>query len=224
MALKAKNVNHKIIDITPGIGQVTVFRLSGQRKVPVLVDEENIIFDSSEIIEYIDKKYLLPKLIPNDPKLSAQAHLIENWADTTLAKACRAELIKAASIDTELRMALLPNEIPSTMKKLTSSMSFEVINKFTNFINHESSSKLLTNLENISKLLKDSKWIIGDSMSIADIAIAAQLSLIKFPSSSGIPLVGKGSKDFNNHPKLISLFNWRDQFDISVMGANPGLL
>ena len=42
MALKAKNLHFKTIDVTPGIGQIYVFRLSGQRQVPVLVDKENI--------------------------------------------------------------------------------------------------------------------------------------------------------------------------------------
>ena len=42
------------------------------------------------------------------------------------------------------------------------------------------------------KINRNKKYIIGDNLSIADIAIAAQLSLLKFPKSSGPILSGEG--------------------------------
>ena len=38
MVLQAKGLSFRTVEVTPGIGQVAVFRLSGQRQVPVLVD------------------------------------------------------------------------------------------------------------------------------------------------------------------------------------------
>jgi glutathione S-transferase len=35
-------------------------------------------------------------------------HLLEDWADTTLAMAGRSSLVQAAALDPELRVALLP--------------------------------------------------------------------------------------------------------------------
>ena len=54
MVLNAKELSYRVIEIQPGIDQLTIFRLSGQRQVPVIKDGETILSDSSEIIRYIE--------------------------------------------------------------------------------------------------------------------------------------------------------------------------
>ena len=44
------------MEVTPGVGQVAVFRLSGQRQVPVLVDGDQVIADSSAIALHLDHR------------------------------------------------------------------------------------------------------------------------------------------------------------------------
>ena len=61
------------------------------------------------------------------------------------------------------------------------------------------------------------EYLIGDNLSIADIAVAAQLSLLRFPQSSGPKLAGKGCPGFSDNPKLISLFKWRDELERRIM-------
>tara|TARA_B100000131_G_C18000871_1_gene566458 strand:- start:202 stop:873 length:672 start_codon:yes stop_codon:yes gene_type:complete len=220
MALKAKGLSFRTANITPGIGQIKVFQLTGQRQLPVLIDEENIISNSSAIIKYLDKTYQKQQLIPENTKYGAQAILIEDWADTTLAKATKTELIKSASFNKELLQALLPSDMPPKIKNLANQLSCDAIKEVTQLINQEKSTRLLENLEKLSNLVKENQWIVGDSISVADIAIAAQLSLIKFPPSSGIHLSGKGCKGFNDNPKFIDLFQWRDDLDLKLMQAD----
>ena len=74
----------------------------------------------------------------------------------------------------------------------------------------------------MSNLVRTKQWLVGNSLSVADIAVASQLSLLKFPPSSG-KLAGKGCKGFNDNPKLDRLFEWRDHFDINLMQANPAI-
>ena len=97
MVLQAKNLKYRVIEIIPGIGQIGIFRLSGQRQVPVLVDGDTVVPDSSTIIRYIEAEHPNPKLMPDNPKQAAQLHLIEYLADTTLAKlsirACLTQLL-----------------------------------------------------------------------------------------------------------------------------------
>ena len=45
MVLQAKGLSYRTVDVTPGIGQVAVFRMSGQRQVPVLVDGDVVLAD-----------------------------------------------------------------------------------------------------------------------------------------------------------------------------------
>ena len=213
MALNLKNIQYKIVEIKPGIGQIKIFRLSGQRQVPLLKDGENIISDSSAILRYLDQINPIPILIPEDPIEAAQVHIIEDWADTTFANTARKLLILAASNDPELRIALLPEETPQGFRQILENLPFETINNFSGIINQGDDIALLESLIKISNLLATKNWLVGDSISAADISIAAQLSLLRFPLSSGETLAGKGCPGFYDHPELTKLFEWRDKLE-----------
>ena len=213
MVLDAKALHYKAIEITPGIGQVALFRLSGQRQVPLLVDGEHVISDSTAIIRYIENLNPEPKLIPEDPKEEAIMYLLEDWADTTLAKAARNTLIKAAAKDPELRKALLPEELPTQIRKIFTGMPLTIFSDVSEIIHQGESDALLSSLKKLSNVLKCNQWIIGNKMTVADIAIAAQLSLLQFPDSAGEQLAGKGCPGFTDHPELEQLFGWRDELE-----------
>ena len=130
MALHAKKLQYRVEEVTPGIGQFEIFKLSGQKQVPVIVDSnDQVINDSSTICEYIDKKNDNNPLFPEDPILFAQCKLIEDWADTTMATTCRKALIKSAIENPQLRTALLPDEIPSSVKSIVDKLPFQNLTK-----------------------------------------------------------------------------------------------
>ena len=220
MALAAKSLNYRVIEITPGIGQVAIFRLSGQRQLPVLIDGNHVIADSSEIIRYLEKICPDPKLLPNDPQEAAMAHLIEDWADTTMAKAARNTLIKAAVKDKTLLKALLPEEIPIKLRDLASNLPTKIFKKLPNLLNHKETSNLLSSLKHLSKFVECNNWLVGKEMTIADISVAAQLSLLKFPNSAGKELIGKGCPGFKDNIELINLFEWRDRLEVNLMKSD----
>ncbi len=213
MSLAAKEMSYRTVDVTPGVGQLSIFRRSGQRQVPVLIDGNKAIADSSAIIRYLEACKPEPKLIPNDPKQAAQAHLIEDWADKTLADAARASLLQAISNDPNLLVALLPEDLPEPFRQIMGNLPHELFNGVKKLLNAGQRSDLLYSLKMLSRLVEGSSWLIGNEMSIADIAVAAQLSLFKFPESSGSGLVGKGCPGFSDHPLLKPLFDWRDHLD-----------
>ncbi|NJR76721.1 MAG: glutathione S-transferase family protein, partial [Scytonema sp. CRU_2_7] len=68
LILDYKGLDYRKIEVTPGIGQVELFRLTGQKQVPVLKDGSRYIVDSTEIAKYLDLEYPEPPLIPKDPK------------------------------------------------------------------------------------------------------------------------------------------------------------
>ncbi len=213
MALAAKNLTYRTIAVTPGIGQLELFKLSGQRQVPVLVDGDHVIADSSAIIRHLDSIQPEPKLIPSDSQQSALVHLIEDWADTTLASAARSALIQAVGFDKELRENLIAKDLPESFKQVINQVPYGFFNGIKEITNKGERSELIISLEKLSKLLGTHSWLIGNKMSAADISVAAQLSLVKFPSSSGIPLEGKGCPGIKDSPNLRELFNWRDQLE-----------
>ncbi len=54
MGLAAKGLDFKSFEVTPGVGQIGIFRLSTQRKLPLIVHENTVIADSSAIIRYLE--------------------------------------------------------------------------------------------------------------------------------------------------------------------------
>jgi len=51
LVLAAKGLAYNVVEVTPGVGQLELFRLSGQRQVPVLVDGADVISDSTAIAQ-----------------------------------------------------------------------------------------------------------------------------------------------------------------------------
>ena len=56
-------------------------RLNPFGKVPVLVDDEVVVYDSTMINEYLEDEYPLPHLLPEDSALRARARTFEDYAD-----------------------------------------------------------------------------------------------------------------------------------------------
>ena len=217
MVLQAKGFSYRTVEVTPGLGQVAIFRLSGQRQVPVLVDGDLVLADSSAIARHLDLREPEPGLIPSDPREATQMHLIEDWADTTLATASRMALVQAAALDPQLRLALLPDDLPDPIRSVMGVIPGGWVSNVTELVNQNERAELLASLEKLSEAVQASSWLVGDAISLADLAVAAQLSLLRFPSSAGVTLAGKGVPGLSDHPKLQPLFHWRDQLELKLM-------
>ncbi|RPF82776.1 glutathione S-transferase family protein [Synechococcus sp. CC9616] len=217
MVLQAKGLSYRTVEVTPGIGQVAVFRLSGQRQVPVLVDGDTVLADSSTISRHLDLAGGEPALLPADAKQAAQVHLIEDWADTTLAAGGRACLVQAAALDPELRVALLPDDVPDPLRSVMGAIPGGWVNSVSELVNQGERTALLASLEQLAASVEASPWLVGETMTMADLAVAAQLSLLRFPQSAGSPLAGRGVPGLSDHPKLQALFQWRDQLELKLM-------
>ena len=217
MVLQAKGLSYRTVEVTPGIGQVAVFRLSGQRQVPVLVDGDTVLADSSTIARHLEHLEPEPSLLPAAAKQAAQVHLIEDWADTTLAAGGRACLVQAAALDPELRVALLPDDLPDPVRSVMGAIPGRWVNSVSELVNQGERAALLASLEQLAATVESSPWLVGESMTMADLAVAAQLSLLRFPSSAGSSLAGRGVPGLSDHPKLQSLFHWRDQLELKLM-------
>ena len=221
MALQAKGLSFREVEVTPGIGQVSLFRLSGQRQVPVLVDGDDVVSDSSAICRYLEEMRPEPALIPADPKQRAQMQLIEDWADTTLAAAVRSALLQAAADDAQLREVLLPDDVPSPVRQLMSGLPGGWLSSFGELLGQEQRASMLSSLCSVADGLDPNGCLVGHAISLADLALAAQLSLLRFPASSGESLAGRGVPGISDHPRLQDLFRWRDQLETRLINLDP---
>lgn len=82
MALKG--IDYEIDPITPFYGNDEFERLSPLRRIPVLVDADVTLCDSSVICAYLDEAYPARPLLPEAPADRARARWLEEYADTRL--------------------------------------------------------------------------------------------------------------------------------------------
>lgn len=82
--MNLKGVSYEVDPITPFFGNDEFRRLSPLCRIPVLIDGNFSISDSSVICAYLDDAYPGHPLFPADPKDRARARWFEEFADTRL--------------------------------------------------------------------------------------------------------------------------------------------
>lgn len=216
LVLAAKQLAYNVVEVTPGVGQLELYRLSGQRQVPVLVDGAEVIADSTAIAQYLEAKVPEPALLPADPALRAQVLLLEDWADTALAAGARLALVQAAAADPVLRGGLLPEATPAPLRSFVGALPTGLLSGLGQVIDHGGLEQLRTNLQQLCALVQQQPFLVGDALSLADLAVVAQLSLLLFPASAGAPLAGRGVPGLADDPQLAPLWAWRDGIGAQV--------
>jgi glutathione S-transferase len=82
--LNLKGLAYEVDPITPFYGNEAFERLSPLRRIPVLIDDDFSISDSSVICAYLDEAYPGQTLFPTDARQRARARWLEEFADTRL--------------------------------------------------------------------------------------------------------------------------------------------
>jgi glutathione S-transferase len=82
--MNLKGLDYEVDPITPFFGNEEYERLSPLRRIPVLIDGDFSVSDSSVICAYLDEAYPGTPLLPIDPKDRARARWLEEYADTRL--------------------------------------------------------------------------------------------------------------------------------------------
>ena len=116
--------------------------------------------------------------------------------------------------------SLFPNNISEFMQKFIVNMPLNISHQVSGLINQKEKESLKSNLNNITNLTEQENFIVGKKLSIADISVASQLSLLSFPNSSGDKLKGKGCSKYINDPSLKNLFKWRDSIESQLTMTN----
>lgn len=119
-------------------------------KIPVLEHDGISLPDSSVICRYLDRISPEKSIYPTDPKLEAQACWIEEYADSRLIENCaglfRERMLNPGLLNQPTNEEVVKNILDNTMPEC------------------------LTYLET---LIPDSGYLVGDSLSIADLAVTS---------------------------------------------------
>lgn len=82
--LNLKGVAYEVDPITPFFGNDQFGRLSPLRRIPVLIDGDFAVSDSSVICAYVEEAYAGHPLLPHSPRERARARWLEEYADSRL--------------------------------------------------------------------------------------------------------------------------------------------
>ncbi len=181
--LRLKDVPFDIREVSALRSTLDVRRINRIGKLPVLEADGRFIADSSEIARFLDERFPDPPLWPADPRERALCHLLEDWADESLyfyemtmrlqwpANAPRWSR-EAMRADGRLGEAIGPVLVPRLIAQRTKAQG--VGRKPHDLVLRE----LGRHLDALDALLGDGDWLASSSLTIADVAVAAQVSAI----------------------------------------------
>lgn len=84
VVLHHKGIDYEIDPIVPFYGDDRFARLSPLRRIPVLLDGDVVLSDSSVICQYLEDRYPEPAVYPHDVADRARARWLEEFADTRM--------------------------------------------------------------------------------------------------------------------------------------------
>ena len=84
VVLDLKGIEYEIDPIVPFCGNGDFSRISPVRRIPVLIDDQITLADSSVICEYLEDRNPEPRVYPADIVDRARARWLEEYADTRM--------------------------------------------------------------------------------------------------------------------------------------------
>jgi len=161
----------------------TLGRLAGLNpvgKVPVIEHDANVIADSSDISRYLDRVFPDPPIFPEDPRDRALCHFLEDWADEglyffeiwfrfALPENASEWSRRSSRSEPPLLRRATERALPTLMRNLLKAQGLgrrEPLDVLECFTRHIAALAGWLNGD----------WLVGDRLSIADIAVYAQLA------------------------------------------------
>jgi len=182
--LNFKGIGYKVREVTLAeTARGFLNKLGGQPKLPVLENGSERIFDSTDICTYLEERHPDPAVYPTAPADRGLALMLEDWADEslyfyemylrfTLPHNAKRWMPVLCEHDGRLMSGLANRIVPRALKKKVASQG---VGKKP----HEHVVRDVTrHVSAVDERLAGGDWLVGDALSIADIAVFAQLSCI----------------------------------------------
>lgn len=191
--LHVKNVPYQVREVPLSRALTDVRKVNRIGKLPALEDEGRVIADSTDIAHYLEHKFPTPPLLPADPRERALCHVLEDWADESL---YFYEMTLRFALPHNRRRWLpeLTRHDPGWFRALAPALGGVLFGRIVRAqgIGRKPIPALIADVERhvaaVDGLLGDGDWLVGGALSLADIAVFAQLSCIR-GSDEGGPLI-----------------------------------
>ncbi len=81
IALAELGVDYQLVETELGEKHPDIIRLSPTRTVPLFVDKETVIWESSVVLDYLDRRYEPGRIVPDDPDAAVKLRLLQVYSD-----------------------------------------------------------------------------------------------------------------------------------------------
>jgi len=186
-ALDFKHVRHVRRSLLPGPHMLKVKRMTGQTALPVLILNGATIFDSSRVIEALERSYPAPPLYPTDPGERKRALELEEFFDEELGPYDRRWFFHVA-LEHSAYMAGMFTWDSSVAVRLAYRAAFPALVPLLKHAMNISPAtaevarqKTMAALGRIERELQPSGYLVGDCFSVADLTAAALCSPMVMP-------------------------------------------
>jgi glutathione S-transferase len=206
-ALELKGLEYERQNVNPAF-RGSLRRLSGQWLTPVLVDGERVIADSTAILLYLEEAYPEPSLLPGDPAERADCLVLEDWADATfMALSRRLAYWNFLTSGASLGDLFFPRA-PKIVRRLSSPPGSFALRRRLGLSakrNRRDEAEARRAAELAVGRLAGRDFLVGDRVSIADVALAAMSAPLELTS----PAV-------REHAAVRTLVSW----SLKILGVN----
>ena len=155
------------------------FRASGQRTVPVLVTDDGVFSDSTDILKYVDP--FLPaaaRLFPEGEGARREVLEVEEFVDREIGPRVR-RWVYAWLLDEPIVRPMVERSMTPGERRMAPVLMPIIINgikrglKISPALRESQFEKIKASFSSLASRLDENKYIAGDSFSAADLALAA---------------------------------------------------
>jgi glutathione S-transferase len=172
LGLGYKQIKYKTENLTPGLHVLRVKPLTGLKTLPVLLPEierePQAIADSTEIFKFLENYQPEPSFFLPDPEQQTEAWMLEDWLDESIGTATRFVYYQFRATEGKyIDASLLSQTVISVVRQQygINQASVELAKK-----------RLETGFCELSNRWQKHDYLVGNRLSVADIAAAALLS------------------------------------------------
>jgi glutathione S-transferase len=212
--LAYKNLSYQTVNLLPGLHEFTTSKFSNSPELPILIHNENIIQNSSDIINYLDTTFADNSLTPQDSQSKEQAIEWENFADQEIGPPLRCFFYHSLLNYPSEIVPLLSQQgawygkifLRIAYKKLNTEMRRSM--KIDASTAQKSKNQIDKAILKINAHLQHHTFLAGNDFSRADLAVAALLAPISMPEKYPVSWPKKFPEEISS-----TLSQWSKQLE-----------
>lgn len=219
--LDFKELEYGLAEHRLGLPQIGIYRLSRQRRVPVIEHDGKVVSDSTRIALHLEQRFPeRRRLLPGDSSERRDVLELEQRMDRIIGGA--APVVWFVSLLEEH-----PDEAARVLRTVVYGVGPKLSRAFGRTLAsvaaaprfqarvQRADQALRRMLLELCDRLSTHRYLVGDQPSLADVTAAGLALHLKFPSSSYLAapdFAGRGVASYVDDPKLARFFMWRDAF------------